>query len=302
MFGVSPAIPSALRRSMRRIRITGLALALAALAVVSTAGPAFAWSGAEFSPADEQLLLSLTNQDRASAGLNALVNDTYLHTKAEWRAKDMGDQNYFSHQIPPDNKLVFSYMQQDGYCFKVAGENIGLSTYGDDIATTRLETAFMGSTSHRENILGTWARIGVGAYKAADGRKLYAVLFSIPCGVTVPAPAPVTTPAPPAVNPTPAPPKPTPRPVVRATPAPTVVPTPAPTPSDSPTPEPTLTPEPTPSTSEPVATTSPEPSSDAAAGSPSADTTTSLRVREKPAPSGPVDSLFHWLFGGVFGW
>jgi uncharacterized protein YkwD len=298
MHGASPALTPGPRRSLRRIRITGLALAFAALAVVSTAGPAFAWGGAEFSPADEQLLFSLTNQDRASAGLNALVNDTYLHTKAEWRAKDMGDQNYFSHQIPPDNQMVFSYMQQDGYCFKVAGENIGLSTYGDDIATTRLETAFMGSTSHRDNILGTWARMGVGAYKAADGRKLYAVLFSIPCGVTVPVPAPVTTPAPPAANPTP---RPTPKPVVKATPAPTAVPTLTPTPTDSPTPEPTMTPEPTIAPSEPAAT-SPDPFPSAAPGSSSADTATSLRVREKAASAGPVDSLFHWLFGGVFGW
>ncbi len=139
---------------------------VAVFAVLATASPVLGWSDSAFSPADESMLFSLTNQDRASAGLNALVNDTYLHKEAEWRAQDMGDRNYFSHKIPPDGQMVFSYMQKDGYCFKVAGENIGLSTYGDDVATTRIETAFMGSPTHRANILGTWVRMGVGAYKA----------------------------------------------------------------------------------------------------------------------------------------
>ncbi len=232
------------------------------------------------------------------------MNDSYLHTKAEWRAKDMGDRDYFSHQIPPDNAMVFTYMQQDGYCFKVAGENIGLSTYSDDVATSRIETAFMGSTSHRENILGTWARMGVGAYKAADGRKLYAVLFSIPCGVTVPTPTPVTTP-PPADGPAPtrAPtPRPTPRPTPKpaATPTPTPTPTPSPSPTPTPTPTPAATPSPLPTT--PVSTVEPSVPPNGPTGSAETATTASLRVREKPAPAGPLDAIFHLLFGGIFGW
>jgi hypothetical protein len=285
---------------------------LAGLGTVATAGPAFAWDGAAFSPGDEQLLFSLTNQDRASAGLNALVNDTYLHTKAEWRAQDMGDRNYFSHEIPPDNAMVFSTMQSDGYCFSVAGENIGLSTYGDDVATNRIEAAFMGSTGHRANILGTWTRMGVGAYKAADGRKLYTVLFSIPCGVTVPTPPPVATPLPVA---TPQPADPTPAPTPRPTPKPTPKPVPTATPTATPSPTRTATPSPTPTaTPSPTPTATPSPSAVASAAppvtplpsnslvpSPATDTTSSLRVREKPASTGPLDSVLHWLFGGILG-
>ncbi|MGA3057453.1 MAG: CAP domain-containing protein, partial [Candidatus Limnocylindrales bacterium] len=216
MSGLLNLPAAAIHESLRRVCIAGLALALAGLATVTTAGPTYAWGGAAFSSGDEQLLFSLTNQDRASAGLNALVNDSYLHKKAEWRAQDMGDRDYFSHEIPPDNAMVFTYMQQDGYCFTVAGENIGLSTYSDADATNRIETAFMGSTSHRTNILGSWAHMGVGAYKAADGRKLYAVLFSVPCGVTVPTPTPVATPPPDPVVTAP------PDPVVTAPPDPVV--------------------------------------------------------------------------------
>jgi len=277
---------------LRIKRIAGISLALAALAILATASPAFGWSPGSFSTDDEQLLFTLTNQDRASAGLPALTNDSYLHKEAEWRAQDMGDRDYFSHKIPPDNKMVFDYMQADHYCFKVAGENIGLSTYGDDIATTKIEAAFMGSTSHRENILGTWSKMGIGAYKAADGRKLYAVLFSIPCGSTS-----KSTPKP-TVKPTP---KPTAKPTAKPTLKPT--PTPTPTPTATPTPTPTATP-----TEVPTATASPTatPANDAVpeptpVALPS-DGATTLRVREKPVSQGPVDSFFSWLFGGIFGW
>jgi uncharacterized protein YkwD len=313
---------------MRSLRIAGLGLALAALTLVSTAGPAFAWTSSAFSPADEKLLFTLTNQDRASAGLNALVNDSYLHKEAEWRAKDMGDRDYFSHEIPPDNKMVFSYMQADGYCFKVAGENIGLSTYGDD-ATTRIETAFMGSAGHRANILGTWQHLGVGAYEAADGRKLWVVLFSMPC-VATSTPKPTAKPtAKPTVQPTA---KPTePAATLTETPLPTAQPTePAATPTETPvateTPlptEPEATPTETPLPTETALPTEPEATPTASFVSPApvpsltvgptsspsysgesaspGDGSTSLRVRDKGPSQGPLDSLFQLLFGGLFG-
>ena len=302
MSGLDAIRTVAATASMRRLRIAGVALVLAALTLVSAAGPTLAWATSQLSPDDEQLLFTLTNQDRASAGLNALVNDVYLHKEAEWRAKDMGDRDYFSHEIPPDNNMVFTYMQQDGYCFKVAGENIGLSTYGDDVATTRIEAAFMGSTGHRANILGTWQRLGVGAYQAADGRKVYAVLFSTPCGATsTPTPKP-TAQSTPVVNPT-----------VRPTPQPTA----KPKPTAKPTPTPTAKPSETLVATEPAATptasvVSPAPVPSLTAGPTSSPTysgestspgdgSTSLRVREKGPSQGPLDSLFQLLFGGLFG-
>ena len=302
------------RLSIRGLRIAGASIAAACLVLATAASPVFAWDVSAFSAGDEQLLFTLTNQDRASAGLNVLVNDTYLHQKAEWRAQDMGDRNYFSHEIPPDNTMVFASMQADGYCFKVAGENIGLSTYGDDAATNRIEIAFMNSASHRANILGSWAHMGVGAYKAADGRKLYAVLFSVPCGVNVAPPAPVVTPppdgtvvAPPApvvTAPPPAPTKkPTPRPTVRPTAPPTATPSPSPTEGPTATPSeppaPTDTPSPTPSL---VPSATPMPSAVPSGSLSTQDAVTSLRVRERTVSQGPIDSLFQSLFGGLFAW
>ncbi len=309
MLGNATLPDSVSRRSLRRLRIVGVSIVVAAMAIAATAGTTMAWAPGAFSPSDEQLLFALTNQDRASAGLNALVEDTYLHNKAEWRAQDMGDRDYFSHQIPPTGSMVFDSMTSDGYCYKVAGENIGLSTYGDDTATSSIEVAFMGSPTHRENILGTWAHMGIGAYKAADGRKLYSVLFSIPCGVSVATPPPAAPPVP-TEAPVVKPPAATVKPVVKATARPVVVVTPAPTPTPTPvptdTPMPTATPEPSPTPVSPATPVTAGPSSAAspaaAAGGVAATAPSSLRVREKAVSQSPMDSFFHSLFGGLFGW
>ena len=307
---------SASHVSLRRMRIAWVSLAFAALTLVASTGTTAAWNVSTFGAPDEQLLFSLTNRDRASAGLPALVNDPYLHKEAEWRAKDMGDRSYFSHHIPPGNEMVFDYMQRDGYCFDIAGENIGVTSDQDSVATGGIEVAFMNSKPHRENILGKWDNLGVGAYKATNGDKFYAVLFSIPCSTPTPRPTH----------------KPTPRPTPRPTPTPTLAPTLAPTPTPTPVPTatpgatgqasvaPTVTPSPSASPSEaPSATAaaSPKPASESStpgvgpsgvtvgpadlATPPSGDAT-SLRVHEQSVSGGPVDSLFHSLFGGLFGW
>ena len=273
--------------STRKLRVGGVALLLALLTTVATTAPAFAWATSAFSPADEQLLFTLTNQDRASAGLNALTNDSYLHKEAEWRAKDMGDRDYFSHQIPPDNTTVFDDMEKDHYCFKVAGENIGLSTFGDSTATTRIEAAFMGSPSHRANILGTWQRMGVGAYKAADGRKLYVVLFSLPCASKPEAPSPsrlqrrhrsrLLRRLRPSSRPFSRPPRPPRRRRHQRRP---------PLQGRAPT---------------PAAASSPTSGLNSADRINPTETSVSLRVRDKTPSQGPLDSLFKLLFGGLFG-
>jgi uncharacterized protein YkwD len=292
-----------------RLRAIFAALVLALGTIVAYPGTTLAWDAGAFSAADEQLLFTLTNQDRASAGLNALTNDTYLHNKARWRAQDMGDRNYFSHYIPPDNKMVFYYMSHDGYCYKVAGENIGVSTYGDSDATSHIEIAFMASPGHRANILGTWARMGIGAYKSAAGKKLYTVLFSVPCGVTVPTPAPIVTPAPtlaPGATPTPvrtAAPKPTTSTTRTAAPVGTAAPSNATGASASPSAGASASPSPTPApTSSPTATPAAAVSPTPVPSAPPGPGTQSLRVRPESASPNPMQSFLDWLFGGLLHW
>ncbi|HEX8939207.1 MAG TPA: CAP domain-containing protein [Candidatus Limnocylindrales bacterium] len=239
------ARPTGLRRRLTRLpAVLALAFSLTSLGLLAAPTPVFAWDANAFSPADEAQLFTLTNQARAAAGLRALASDSFLVGIARWRSQDMIVRGYFSHNIPPSGETVFDVLQQKGYCFKVAGENIGTNTYPDDIATEAIQQAFMASSGHRANILGSaWTVMGIGAYKGASGNHMWTVIFAQPCSAPAPAPTPKPTPRP---TPKPTAP-PTPRPTVRpvTTPAPTAAPTAAPTPTPTATPTPTPTPAPT---------------------------------------------------------
>lgn len=216
--------PQATDRSARPLRRFAALVAL--VVTLATPGLALAWNGNAFSSTDEALLVKLTNQARASAGLPALKVDATLTSVARWRSQDMIDRDYFSHSIPPNGTKVFDELKRIGYCYTAAGENIGTNNYPDDVATQTIQDGFMASSGHRANILGTWAVIGIGAYKGADGKHVWTVLFANKCGSS-PAPTP----------------KPTAKPKPPATPRPAVKPTPAPTPTATATPDVTAVPD-----------------------------------------------------------
>ncbi|MEO7663616.1 MAG: CAP domain-containing protein [Candidatus Limnocylindrales bacterium] len=250
-------VPRPTSHPRRRGPIAGAALVFALSLVTALPAAVFAddggyWAPSTFSAHDETELVTLTNQARAAAGLRSLKVDAALTDMARWRSKDMAVRNYFSHTIPPDGKKVFDYLKADGYCYNVAGENIGTNTFPDDIATETIQQGFMGSSGHRANIMGTgWDVIGIGAFEAANGAHYWTVLFADRCGTTAtatPKPTPAPTPKPTA----------TPRPVV--TPAPTPKPTPKPTPRPTATPKPTAKPTATPRpTARPTANVTPRP-------------------------------------------
>jgi uncharacterized protein YkwD len=228
--------------------LVALAFGISTLGLLANPAPVGAWSANTFSSAAERELVALTNQARAAAGRRSLRVDSTLTAIARWRSKDMISRGYFSHQIPGGG-TVFDVMQRKGYCFKLAGENIGWNSYPDDIATQAVQKQFMSSSGHRRNILGSaWDVVGIGAYKGPTGKKMYTVIFADKCGTTVRA-----TP-----KPTP---RPTAKPKPRATARPTLKPTPRPTAKPKPraTPTPVATPTPTPFAG-PAATRRPEPS------------------------------------------
>jgi uncharacterized protein YkwD len=215
------------RPSRSPIALT-IVFAIASVITLATPRSASAWSGGSFSSTSERALVAMTNRSRAAAGLRSLRIDSTLTSVARWRSKDMIDRDYFSHRIPGYGS-VFKKLDSRGYCYKVAGENIGWNTYPDDEATAAIHRMFMDSAGHRANVLGrAWDVIGVGAYKGRDGKKMWTVLFADKCGGT-------TSKAKPA-------PKPTPRPTVRPKPKPAPKATPRPTPKPTPTPTPTPTP------------------------------------------------------------
>jgi uncharacterized protein YkwD len=279
--------------------------------------PAFAWDEDAFSNASAEKLVTLTNRSRAAAGLKSLKVDATLTSVARWRSKDMIERDYFSHDIPGYGK-VFKKLDAKGFCYKVAGENIGWNTYPDDVATQTVHDMFMDSSGHRKNILGkSWDVIGIGAYKGSDGKKMWTVLFADKCGSTA-TPKPTAKPTPKAT------PKPTPKPTAKPKPKPTPKPSPKPKPTAAPTaasratPEPTPTPSPTPTPvnrgeesdgpggSAPPVFESPEPSDPGASpagsapagdGTAPASTATGLRIVSAPAAGG----LLETIVGGVTG-
>lgn len=220
-----------LRRDPRRFAVMiAVAFAITTVGLLGVPRTALAWDASTYSSTSEHELVSLTNQARASAGLRALKVDSTLTSIARWRSKDMITRNYFSHTIPGSTN-VFHVLDQKGYCYHLAGENIGWNTYPDDVATATIQQSFMNSAGHRANILGkTWDAIGVGAYKGPDGKKMWTVLFADRCGSTTTTPKPT--------------PKPTPRPKPKSTARPATAATPRPTPK--PTPKLVATPTPTP--------------------------------------------------------
>ncbi|OGO54851.1 MAG: hypothetical protein A2Z32_10515 [Chloroflexi bacterium RBG_16_69_14] len=293
-------MPASTRSSASRSRRTALAVGLlfGLTSVVTLAAPAstLAWDSETFSSASEADLVALTNRSRASAGLKALKVDSTLRSVARWRSKDMIERDYFSHTIPGYGK-VWDKLREIGYCYKVAGENIGWNNYPDDIATAAIHQMFMNSDGHRANILGkAWDVIGIGAYKGPTGKKMWTVLFADKCGTTATAtPKPTAKPTP---KPTP---KPTAKPTVKATPRPTPKPAAVPTPqlTAEPTPplpsgdiaEPSDSAQPEPTDAEPSASPnppSPEPTFDGAVG---------LRVVDRDT----TDGLLGTIVGGVAG-
>ena len=166
----APGGPS--RRPIRAGRRLSLLLLLAfsttALGLLALPSATLAWSANTFSSGSEQQLLALTNQARSSAGRRTLAWDSALASIARWRSKDMIDRDYFSHDIPGRGK-VFDVMTSRGYCYRIAGENIGWNNYPDDVATAEIQQMFMASASHRQNILGH--RLGPHRDRRLQGRQ-----------------------------------------------------------------------------------------------------------------------------------
>ena len=266
-------------------RLPVAALALATMLALLLPVTAFAWGPNAFSSTSEQQLFQLTNQARAAAGRKALHWDASLATFARARAKDMIVRNYFAHQIPPDGHTVFDVMSNAGYCFNLAGENIGWNNYPEDQATSEIQTMFMNSPDHRQNILGpAWDVVGIGAYQGPDGKKMWAVVFADKCGSVAPAPTPKPKPKP-TTRPTPTKVKP------KATPGPTATPLASPSPLDTALPTPPISPGPSPA---PVI--SPVPSGEVALAPGG-----SLRVTDPTSTPGLLESIAAGIAGLFFG-
>lgn len=97
---------------------------------------------------EEKALLDLVNQARVAANLKPLEYDLAVASVAMLKAKDIVDNNYFSHTSPTYGS-PFDMMKKFGIKYAYAGENIaaGYSTVQD------VFDGWMNSPGHKANIL-----------------------------------------------------------------------------------------------------------------------------------------------------
>lgn len=121
----------------------------------------------------EQKLWNLLNQDRAKNGLPALTLDSRLSEIARIKSCDMNENHYFAHTSPTYGSAA-QMLTRFGYAYKGVGENIA-----HHATVEKAEAAFMSSTGHRTNILGSqWTKVGIGVCFDSQGFVYVTQLFA----------------------------------------------------------------------------------------------------------------------------
>ena len=100
-------------------------------------------------PISIQSFLADTNAARAAAGIAPLQLNDELDQAALDKALDMKTVGYWDHFRPSDHKAPWDFINEAGYSYKVAGENLarGFQT------ANGITTAWLNSPAHRANLL-----------------------------------------------------------------------------------------------------------------------------------------------------
>ncbi len=107
-------------------------------------------------------LLRATNQQRAGNGKLSLTADPQLTAAAQAKADDMVARNYWSH-ITPDGQAPWSFINQTGYHYEKAAENLAYG-FSDSAGVV---TGWLSSPEHRENLLANdYSEVGFGVAQA----------------------------------------------------------------------------------------------------------------------------------------
>ncbi|MFC2159114.1 CAP domain-containing protein [Actinomycetota bacterium] len=124
----------------------------------------------------EAEILRLINSVRADHGLGQLTVVQSLTDIARTRCSDMVSRGYFSHYAP-DGSTFFNIMRNSGISWSNAGENLGNATPASYGSPSAFINAWMGSPSHRDNMLkGNYRLVGVGVVDGG-GRRVVATIF-----------------------------------------------------------------------------------------------------------------------------
>lgn len=122
--------------------------------------------------ADEQEVFNLINTQRKAAGLAELKIDEELQNVARVKAKDMVDNNYFSHNSPTYG-TPFNMIKNFGVTYKAAGENIAGNSSNQGAVN-----AWMNSSGHKANILSNnYNYTGIAVVSSPTYGKVYVQMF-----------------------------------------------------------------------------------------------------------------------------
>lgn len=122
-------------------------------------------------------VLNITNEYRAQNGLAPLQLDTSLTYAAMHRAAEMAHLDDGSSQVShtrPNGQKFSSIIYVYGISCSAIGENI-LDVYNTSQSAMN---GWINSTTHRDNILGNYTKIGVGVAVASNGVYYWAQLFT----------------------------------------------------------------------------------------------------------------------------
>jgi hypothetical protein len=123
-------------------------------------------------------IISLTNEERARAGLNELNVNDELTQAANAKAQAILASQIFDHTI--NDRKFSGWIKETGYQYTLVGENLAM----DFMTSEGLMRAWMASPEHRANILENEYRdIGVGVAEgkfAGQNTIIVAQLFGAP--------------------------------------------------------------------------------------------------------------------------
>jgi len=124
----------------------------------------------------ENEMLKLINKVRVDHGLSPLTVVQSLTDIARTRCQDMVSKGYFSH-YSPDGRTFFNIMRDSNIGWTNAGENLGNATPASYGSPSAFINAWLGSPSHRDNMLRSNYRIiGIGIIDGG-GRRVVTTIF-----------------------------------------------------------------------------------------------------------------------------
>ncbi|WP_186785929.1 CAP domain-containing protein [Paenibacillus agilis] len=123
----------------------------------------------------ERQLLDLANAFRVQMGKKPFKADANIANTARKHSQDMSKRDFFDHKNP-DGKSPFDRMDDDNIEYTAAAENIAAGQTSAIIA----HEGWINSLGHRENIVGDFARLGVGVAFGGDMEVYYTQNFYTP--------------------------------------------------------------------------------------------------------------------------